>query len=375
MRVTFVMEQHIGHQTYYQNLRHGVDQDGKVTATWAPITYENTSWILDQLPGISKSLRGSLQGMIQVRHALAHTNYDIAFFNTQVPAALAANQVSRRPYVLATDITPIQYDRMGHLYGHQPDKGGLLAAYKYRVNATLMQGAAHLLPWSQWARDSLIRDYKVNPELIDVVPPGVDIERWRPAPRQANHGPLRILFVGGDFYRKGGITLLEAFRALPRGYAELHIVTKSQIPHETGIYTYETMRPNSTELITLFQSSDVFVLPAEAEAFGIATIEASASGLAIIASAVGGLTDIVSDGETGFLIQPRDTGGLYASLSRLLDNPEQRARMGRAARQRAETFFNAQSNAARIIHHLRNIVDQAEATKDNNPSLSKKPRS
>jgi glycosyltransferase involved in cell wall biosynthesis len=367
------MEQHIGHQTYYQNLRRSVEQDGAITANWAPITYKDASQILARLPGISNSLRGTLQGMLQVRRAISGGRYDVAFFNTQVPAALAAQQVRRRPYVLATDITPIQYDNMSHLYGHQADKYGLLAAYKHRVNVMLLRGATKVLPWSHWAQDSLIRDYGVSAESIDVVPPGVDLQLWKPAPaqRQRRAGALRILFVGGDLYRKGGATLLEAFRSLPRGSAELHLVTRSQIASEEGVQTYYTMRPNSPELIALYQSADVFVLPTEAEAFGIAAIEASAAGLAIIATAVGGLADIVSDGVTGFFMQPGDTADLCSLLGRLIDNPELRARMGQAARQRAETLFDAQHNAARVIKHLRTAVAEATAVRAGAPPLKR----
>ncbi|MEI6181268.1 MAG: glycosyltransferase family 1 protein, partial [Chloroflexales bacterium] len=147
-RVTFVMEQHIGHQTYYQNLRRAVEQDGQIEARWTEVTYRGASRLLDRLPGLPVHVRGTLQGMVQVRRALTAGAYDIAFFNTQVPAALAARLVRRRPYIVATDITPLQYDQMSHHYGHKADQGGPLAAYKHRVNVALFRGAAHLLPWS-----------------------------------------------------------------------------------------------------------------------------------------------------------------------------------------------------------------------------------
>jgi glycosyltransferase involved in cell wall biosynthesis len=344
------MEQHIGHQTYYQNLRQGVELDAHIQAIWAPITYTGTNWLAN-FPGVPRNLWGTLQGMFQVRDAIAGADYDVAFFNTQVPAALASRQVRRRPYVLATDITPIQYDRMSHLYGHKADRSGLLADYKQRVNITLLRGASRLLPWSNWTRESLIQDYGVTPERIDVVPPGVDLRLWTPGTRP-NTGPLRILFVGGDLYRKGGATLLKAFRALPRGVAELHLVTRTPIVAEEGVHIYHAMQPNSPELIALYQSSDVFVLPTEAEAFGIAAIEASASGLAIVATAIGGLGDIVSEGENGFLVQPKDDVAVYTHLSRLAADPDLRSRMGYASRVRAEARFDARRNAARVIEHL-----------------------
>lgn len=150
-----------------------------------------------------------------VRRQIAGAASNVLFFNTQVPAVLSGRLKSRIPYVIATDITPLQYDQMGKHYGHQADTLGLLKEYKHALNVTTLRGSAHVLPWSRWTRDSLIHDYGVTPERITVVPPGVDIGRWRPAPYNDDHVP-RILFVGGDFHRKGGNTLLHAFRMLPK---------------------------------------------------------------------------------------------------------------------------------------------------------------
>ena len=62
------------------------------------------------------------------------------------------------------------------------------------------------MPWSTWTRRSLVEEYGVDPQRVEVVPPGIDLERWAPGERR--EGPPRILFVGGDLYRKGGATLL-----------------------------------------------------------------------------------------------------------------------------------------------------------------------
>ncbi|NNJ11108.1 glycosyltransferase family 4 protein [Chloroflexales bacterium ZM16-3] len=311
--------------------------------------------MLDLAPGLSSHMRGTLQGAIQVRHALSSEDYDVAFFNTQVPAALADSRLWQRPFVIATDITPIQYDVMASKYGHVPDQIGPVANYKHRVNVAALRGAARVLPWSKWARDSLVSDYGVAADRVDIVPPGVDLGLWR-AVRRRPEGPLRILFVGGDFERKGGATLLAAFRSLPSGMAELHLVTRATISSEEGVYLYNAMRPNSPELIALYHASHVFVLPTDAEAFGIAAIEASAAGLALITTAVGGLRDVVSDGRTGFFIPPRDPETLGERLRTLAGNPSLREMMGRAARARAEQLFSAQRNAARVIAHLRDVA-------------------
>lgn len=356
LRVTFVMEQHLGHQTYYQNIRRFIDGDPRVQATWVPITYEQPGGVIEKLSILPRHLRGTLRGRQQVRSGLRQAPADLFFFNTQVPAALAGGLAkSGAKYLIATDLTPIQYDAISALYGHKADKPGLLKSYKQRVNEAVFRGAARLLPWSSWAGQSLVADYGVDPRCVEVLPPGVDLTLWRGAPRNSD-GPLRILFVGGDFGRKGGPLLLRAFQSLEPGEAELHLVTRSTLPDTPGVTVYNNMQPNSPDLIALYQKCDVFVLPTGAEAFGIAAVEACATGLPVIATAAGGLVDIVVDGENGFLVPSDDVAALVDRLRRLAHDGELRTQFAHAARARAETYFDAQQNAARLVDCLVDVA-------------------
>lgn len=352
IRATFVMEQHLGHQTYYQNMRRFVEHEAReLQASWVPVTYNSPNSPWNRIGLLPRGLRGTLNGRDEVRRGLGAAPSDVLFFNTQVPAVLGRGVARSTPYVVATDITPLQYDELSTHYGHTPDRPGPLKAYKHHVNVQLLRGAAHLLPWSTWTRDSLVRDYGVSPDRITVVAPGVDLSRWTPAPGRAE-GPLRILFVGGDLYRKGGETLLKAFRALPSGAAELHLVTRTRIPQEKGVHLYHDMQPNSSALVALYQKADVFVLPSEAEAFGIAAAEATATGLPAIVTPIGGLTDIVIDGESGFLVEPGDVAALRKQLMTLAEDHGLRSRMGARARAHAEQHFDARRNASRVVQAM-----------------------
>jgi glycosyltransferase involved in cell wall biosynthesis len=351
---TFIMEQHIGHRSYYENLRRYIDQSANIDPEWIEVTYQESWGRSKTLRFIPERLRGSLDGRAQVRNALMHTNSDIAFFNTQVPAALGGSLARKLPYVLSTDITPKQYDSMATLYGHKPDSKGLISRYKHFVNKKLFRGASFLFPWSSWAAESLIDDYHVELQKVEVLPPGVDTNFWIPANNPENER-VRILFIGGDFYRKGGLDLMEAFRSLPAGMAELVLVTHSAIELGEGISVYKDMKPNTAELVELCQTCDVFVLPSKAEAFGIAAVEASALGLPVIAAKVGGLGDIVADGENGYLIPPGDRAALAQRLLVLAENPSLRRAYGMTSRQRAIRSFDARKNSSRLIDILHEV--------------------
>ncbi len=346
-RVAFVMEQHLGHRTYAENLRSSLQSTPGLETHWIPVRYEQTSAWWEHIP--SESVRAAWRGRAEVRrglHAISD-EMDACVFNSQVPAVLGGRVGRRRPYVLCMDDTPLLKDSMAEGYEHPPDSGAV-GWVKHRWNRHVLQHAAGLAPWSRWVRTSLIDDYGVDPSKIEVIPPGVDTSTWQRADL-ASDGPMKILFVGGDFKRKGGDTLVRAFQALEPGTAELRLVTKSEVPRTPGVEVYSGLSQNDEELLDLFRTSSVFVLPSMFEMFGIAAVEAAAAGLPLIVTSVGGLADLVVDGVTGFSVEPGELDPLIGHLRTLAERPELRRQFGAAARDRAERDFDADANAARLV--------------------------
>ena len=359
MRVTFVMEQQIGHRTYSQNLRRVVLGEPDVTATWAPVSYEEPGGSFERLSFLPAGLRGTLRGRQQVRASIESSAPDAALFFTQVPAVLGGRFTRRQPYVIVLDDTPILYDQMSRHYGDAPDRFAPLRRFKKLVNERILRNASFILPFSQWARQSLVDDYGVDPARIEVIPSGVDTDEWRPGDRRPD-GPMRILFVGGDFERKGGPTVIEALRALPAGSYEFHVVTRSPVATGDDVIVYRDMEPNSAPLRALFRSSTVFVMPSVAEAFGHVVVEAAASGLPAIVSDAGGMPEIVEPHRTGFVVRPGDHQAIAGHLRQMLDDPDLVVRMGTAARARAEANYSASTNGRRTVQRLRDAVADAE---------------
>jgi glycosyltransferase involved in cell wall biosynthesis len=108
----------------------------------------------------------------------------------------------------------------------------------------------------------------------------------------------------------------------------------------------EGFRKDARELIAAF---DVFVLPSILpEPFGLVVAEAMAAGKPVIATAHGGPTEIVVDGETGFLIAPNDPSALASAIKNLLANPDEAAKLGKAARKRFLDHFEIRDYVLRI---------------------------
>lgn len=355
VRAAFVLEQHLGHRTYAENLRSGVNSATDIDALWIPVGYEAAGGALEHIV-LTESMQGFRAGRAEVRRGLTEAgDLDVVVFNTQVPAAIGGRRVRASPYIAITDVTPIQYDGMSDGYGHRADRHGPLRWYKHRVNTRVFRSAAFCVGWSDWAAASMIDDYGVPRDRVEVIPPGVDLDYWHPGGLDRD-GPLRLLFVGGDFERKGGNELLDAFARLP-DTAELTIVTKSEVPRLDRITVLDDLSPNDPRLVDAFRSSNAFVLPSRSETFGIAAVEAAAAGLPVVASSVGGLADIVVDGQTGMLVEPGDLANLVRTL-RLLDaDPSLRQRLGAAARERAVEHFDGRANVERLLELVRRAAD------------------
>ena len=402
MRVVFLMEQHIGHRSFYLNLRRYVSIDPRIDPRWVEISYNQPGGWIERSPLIPAAWKGSLRGLVQTRRGIAAFPAEIAFFNTQSPASFVADRLSAsdarrgaaRRYILCTDITPLQYTGMALDYHHRSTLRGPFKAIKDHLDRAVFRGAAHVIAWSNWTRDSLLGDYGLPEDHVSVIPPGVDLEIWHPSLRkraaesgtrkaeirkrkvdsgQRSAPPLKLLFVGGDFTRKGGRVLLEALKQLDLAVFEPHLVTHEAVPHQPGMHIYHGLEPNSPDLVRLYQESDLFVLPSLAEAFGIAAVEALACGLPVIAARVGGLLDVVEDGENGLLVPPGDANALAQAILHLATDRDMLLRMGQRARAIAEERFSAEKNANRCVALLLQHGLAQAGSSQSSPRLSERP--
>jgi glycosyltransferase involved in cell wall biosynthesis len=358
-RIAFVMEQTLGQVTHTVNFQRWVADDQTVEATWLPINYsEPDRWERTPIVRSNWTLRASLRARARIREQLRIRQFDALFLHTQVTAVFSHDLMRRIPTVVSMDATPLNFDEIGRAYAHTSG-GALVERAKHALTCRTFRLAAHLVVWHLWGRRSLRNAYGVPDEKISVIPPGMDLTRWRVLPRAAPEDrPVRLLFVGGDFRRKGGDTLLATFRERLAASCELDIVTRDQVDvgGTPGVRIHHNLGPNAPGLMALYERADIFIFPTLADAMPLAISEAFACGLPVISTAVGAIREQVEEGVTGFLVPPGDASALGDAAVALVRDPALRFRMGIAARRVAEARFSAEANYRALLDVCKRVV-------------------
>jgi glycosyltransferase involved in cell wall biosynthesis len=355
IQAAFVMEQTLGHVTHTQNLRAAAERQDAVQITWIPIGF-SVDGLGRFVPGYNSnwSIRASLLARARLMREHAKRSFDVLLFHTQVTALFCVDLMSRVPSVVSLDATPINFDSVGVAYGHRAAGRGWLDSRKYDLNKRAFGAATALVSWSEWSAESLVSDYGVPRDRVVVRAPGADEACFAIGEKRAtaiDHGEaVRLLFVGGDFERKGGPALLEAVRtARTRRPIELHIVTRDPVASAPGVVVHHGIRPNSRELLALIARADIFVLPSLGECLSIALMEAAAAGLPIITTNVGALTEAAIDARSALVVRPNHPAELRSAVERLVDDGAMRRRLGGAGHLIARAKFDAGRNNAAII--------------------------
>jgi phosphatidylinositol alpha-1,6-mannosyltransferase len=214
-----------------------------------------------------------------------------------------------------------------------------------------------------------------------IVPPGVDAERFRPADAAARArtrvkfglDPDRPLVLGLSRLvpRKGFDVVIDAVAGLPGTQLALGGGGRDRKRLERrarrkGADVTFLGRVCEEDLGDVYGCADVFAMccrdrwgGAEAEGFGIVFLEAAACAVPAVAGRSGGAHEAVVDGETGFVVEPRDVHAARAALTALCDDPALRDRMGRAARDRAVGEYSYDRLVARLLPIARGDLSAA----------------
>lgn len=226
-------------------------------------------------------------------------------------------------------------------------------------------------------KQDIVRLYQAPPQKVRVIPPGVDLQLFRPVDRIRARQALGfsmddgvILYVGRIEPLKGLNILLEAISLLGDNSTTRLLVVGGTLGQDNELARLKSLSlrlgiekkvvfagtVRQAQLPEYYGAADVFVLPSYYESFGLAALEAMACGLPVVVSRVGGLKTFIEDGVTGYLIPWHCPTPFAQRLDVLLANPPLRHAMGVAARARAEKM-NWSTVGDRMLAYYRSLMD------------------
>jgi len=241
--------------------------------------------------------------------------------------------------------------------------------YRIQGEERVINGADRIIAATLAEKAQLEFLYRTDVKKIDVIPPGVDTSHFYPISDDEAKAVIGIpksdrllLFVGRIEPLKGVDTLIRALALLRRnGLLE-------QYPHDLAIIGGDpnaSLEEMNSEMLRLqmlcrelgisdlvlflgkrsqdllpyyYSAAELLVMPSLYESFGMVALEAMACGTPVVASQVGGLAFLVQDGITGYFVPDGDPEQLAERLSRLIQDPELRRRMGKQANVYAQAY-------------------------------------
>lgn len=309
-------------------------------------THEMVSFVLAALPKVTR--------------LAAARRYDVNHTHFIVPTGLLARLVKIRtglPFVVTVHGSDVP--------GYNPDR----FRFEHRLLGPLwkwiLRGADHLISPSQFMRNLV--DQQPHGRPVSIIPNGFRYERFRPdRPKQC-----RILLVSRMLPRKGVQYFLAALPRIDLRSFEVDIVgdgpylpTLKRMASELRLPVrfWGWLDNSSVELKELYEQSSIFAFTSEAENFPIVLLEAMAAGQAIVACDATGSPEVV--GSDALLVPPRSPDGLGDALSRLVQDDELRAHLGRRARMRVEQEFGWQSIARRHVALYREVGSSRQPSRE-----------
>jgi glycosyltransferase involved in cell wall biosynthesis len=239
-----------------------------------------------------------------------------------------------RPFFLYTDHTIAS-----HLEYPSHDSRLFRSKQLLALERTLYQRADRIFVSAKHVEQTLIRRYSCDPARVSTILIGANIEASAASDDLERYAAGHILFVGIEWERKGGPTLLAAFDRIAATFPQATLTIVGCAPPVSQPRARALGLRSRAEVAALLAQSSIFCLPSLIEPSAVASVEAMAFKLPVVATNIGGFPGMVADGETGVLVPPADETALAAALSELLGNPERARVMGLAGYQRACDLF------------------------------------
>lgn len=340
-----------------------------------PAKYIRKEELLPLMPAFTQSMVDFIHRE-RVKYSLLHANFFMS--------GLAAAEIKRKlgiPFV----ITFHALGRVRRLHQREHDD---FPNERFEIEDRVVAECDHMIAECPQDEDDLMRLYRADPIKITIIPCGFDAKEMHPiekAEARAITGlPADehiILQLGRVIPRKGIDNVIRGFSLLLREHkiparlvivgGESNLPDASQTPEIGALRSIAaaegiedrvlfTGRRGRDSLKFYYSAADVFVTTPWYEPFGITPVEAMACGTPVIGGNVGGIKFTVSDGETGFLVAPKDPAALAARMAELFEQPELMAFFRQRAIERANELFTWLKVAESIAGVYAEVLDAVQ---------------
>ncbi len=307
-------------------------------------------------------------------------DFDVVHDNQTLGYAML--DIERAGLPLITTIHhPITFDRRVDLAAARTLRKKLTLRRWYgflKMQGKVARQLKRILTVSESSARDISLDFRVDRSRLQVIPLGVDSVF---EPTQTPRVPGRIVaMASADTPMKGIATLLEAFAKLrTEREVELLLVTRPKPGGQTEklidrLAISDSVRfvngISDAELAEIVASAEIACVPSLYEGFSLPTVEAMACATPLVVSRAGAIPEVVGpEGLCADLVTPGDVGELVHALEELLDDPERRARMGAAGRERALAEYSWHAVAEATAEAYREVIRAAgRAVPDETPA-------
>jgi phosphatidyl-myo-inositol alpha-mannosyltransferase len=214
-----------------------------------------------------------------------------------------------------------------------------------------------------------------------IIPNGVDLERFNPRVQPVpgyDDGKTNIVFVGRLEARKGVKFLLEAYQRLKKRYPDIRLIVVGPGVNLRRRYELKVKMSKikdvvftgsvpHEELPRYYQTAHIFCAPATGkESFGIVLLEAMAMGKPIVATSIAGYSSVITSGEQGLLVPPKNSQALAEALERLINNKTLRGEYGAAGLETAKGY-DWSIIARRVLDYYARAAEKTSGSRITNP--------
>jgi phosphatidylinositol alpha-1,6-mannosyltransferase len=283
-------------------------------------------------------------------------NADVIFLDPMLPLGHLGPRLRAAPYVVVA-------------HGAEITVPGRLPGTRQLARRVLRGASAVVAAGEYPAREA---EHAAGTKLQTVIiPPGVDTERFAPVDSSHERAAIRarfgldparpfVLGLSRLVPRKGFDVVIDAVRQLPDVQLVIAGTGRDRARLERRAHNVHFLgRIADDDLPLLYGAADVFAMCCrdrwgglEAEGFGIVFVEAAACGVPAVAGRSGGAHEAVADGETGYVVPPRDVRAVRNAIEKLCRDDALRTSMGAAARRRAVEEFSYE----RLVERLEPIA-------------------